>query len=273
MHLVARCNAAVFHQIAVGFEIVHHLGGQAADVDGVGGGQMGPAQIPAGAGGKHVLHPGLGVVEVAPHGAHLYVIACLGGHLQLLHGADAAVGVEHHDPGAGHVVEALQRRLAGVAAGGGENHHVAVLMLHLLGFRHQMGQHAEGHVLKGAGGAPEQLQHIAIPHRHQGGQLLRLELAGVAAADKPRHVRKVRQHGVEDFGRHGLGVAGDDLPPVHVQMGHVADIEPAVGGDALQHRLGGQGRQIAVACAVIFHGKPPMFFSCIFNMDMIHCPR
>ena len=73
------------------------------------------------AGGEDVLHAGLRVVEVAAHGAYAHVRALLRGHLRLLHGGDAAVRVKDDDARAGHVVEALERGLAGVAGGGGQD--------------------------------------------------------------------------------------------------------------------------------------------------------
>ena len=70
----------------------------------------------------------------------------------------------------------------------------------------EAGQDAEGHILEGGGGAMVQLQHVFIRHGGQGRQVGRGELAGVAVADKPVHVLKVRQQGVEDIRRHGEGV-------------------------------------------------------------------
>ena len=41
-----------------------------------------------------------------------------------------------------------------------------------------MGQHGQGDVLEGGGGAVEQLQHIAVPHRLQGADRLAVK-AGI----------------------------------------------------------------------------------------------
>ena len=65
--------------------------------------------------GENFLHAGLGVVEVALDGADRHVGALLGGHLALLHGADAVFGVEHDHLRARDVLKALERRLAGIA--------------------------------------------------------------------------------------------------------------------------------------------------------------
>ena len=214
-------------------------------------------EIPVLAGGEDVLHAGLGVVKVAPHGADPDVIALLGGHLRLLHRRHAAVGIEYGDAGAGHVVEALHGRLAGVAGGGGEDHHVA---LHALGLgrRHdEPGQHAQRHVLEGAGGAVVQLQYIFIRHRCQGRQVRGGELAGIAVAHQLLHILKVRQQRVEDVRRHGQGVLFQRGAPVEVQRRRITDVQAAVRGDALQYRVGGGRGELFVSCAVIDHKKPP----------------
>ena len=230
------------------------------------------------AGGENRLHAGLGIVEVAADGADADVGALLGGHLGLLNGGDAAVGVEHGDAGAGHVVEALHGRLAGVAGGGRQDDHVA---LHALGLGRrydEAGQDAEGHILEGGGGAMVQLQHVFIRHGGQGRQVGRGELAGVAVADQPVHVLKVRQQGVEDIRRHGEGVLFQGSAPVEAQGRRVADVQAAVRGDALKHRVGGGSGELLVSCAVVDHGKKASektfeIGSCISDMAMIHCPH
>ena len=97
---------------------------------------------------KISLHAGLGIVEVAADGADADVGAHLGGHLGLLDSGDAAVGVEHSDAGAGHIVEALHGRLAGVAGGGRQNDHVALHALSLGRRYDEAGQDAEATSLK-----------------------------------------------------------------------------------------------------------------------------
>ena len=223
-------------------------------------------------GGEHLLDTGLGVVEVAPDGADLYIVAGLGGHLRLLDGGHAAVGVEHDDAGTLHVVEALQRGLAGVAGGGGEDDHVALHAFGLGRCADEAGQHRQGHILKGGGGAVVQLQHILISHRHQRCQVGGGELAVIAAADDILHIGEVRQQRRENFRGHGQRIQPQRALPVEVQLGRIADVQTAVGGDALQHRPGRGGGEAEVACAMVQHRKsPPKNYSCISNDAMIHC--
>ena len=235
-------------------------------------------EVAAFTGGEHLLDTGLGVVEVAPDGADLYIVAGLGGHLRLLDGGHAAVGVEHDDAGTLYIVEALQRGLAGVAGGSGENDHIALHALSLGRRADESGQHRQSHILEGGGGAVVQLQYIFIRHRCQGRQVRGGELAGVAVADQPVHVLKVRQQGVEDIRRHGEGVLFQGSAPVEAQGRRVADVQAAVRGDALEHRVGGGSGELLVSCAVVDHGKKASektfeIGSCISDMAMIHCPH
>ena len=212
-------------------------------------------EVAAFTGGEHLLDTGLGVVEVAPDGADLYIVAGLGGHLRLLDGGHAAVGVEHDDAGTLYIVEALQRGLAGVAGGSGENDHIARHALSLGRRADESGQHRQSHILEGGGGAVVQLQHIFIAHRHQRRQVGGGELAVVAAADDVLHVGEVRQQRRENFCGHGQGIQPQRALPVKVQLGRVADVQAAVGGDALQHRPGRGGGEAEVACAMVQHRK------------------
>ena len=211
-------------------------------------------------GGKHLLHAGLGVVEVAADGADLHIVTCLGGHLGLLDGGDAALGVEHDDAGTLHVVEALQRGLAGVAGGGGEDDHVAGHALGLGGGADEAGQHRQGHILEGGGGTVVQLQHIAAAHGHQRGQVHGGELAGIAPTDNVIHIGEVRQQCGQDLRGHVHGVQLQSALPVKVQLGGITDIQAAVGGDALQHRVGGGSGQVGVTGTMVQHRKSPPKF-------------
>ena len=109
-----------------------------------------------------ICFAGLGVVEVALDGADRHVGALLGGHLALLHGADAVPGVKHQDAGARHVLKALQGRLARIPRSGGEDDGLLPAAGFSQGRGEEVGQNLQGHVLKGAGGAVPQLQHIHI---------------------------------------------------------------------------------------------------------------
>ena len=252
MHLIAHLNAPAAHQVGIGLEVVHDLGRQPADVDGVGGGQAHAGQILFRAGGEDLLHSGLGIVKIAADGADFHIAALLRDHLGLLHGGHAAVGIKDNNSGAGYIVKALQSRLAGVSGGGSEDEHFVRNALHAPGLADEQGQQAQGHVFKCAGGTTEQLQHIAIPHLDQRGQFLRFKLARIATADKGIHIRIVRQQGREDPGGHGESIFLYKRLPIHRWNG-LRHIQTAIRGDTPQHR-GGRGRcEGTVTSALIFH--------------------
>ena len=93
----------------------------------------------------------------------------LGEHLELLDIGYAVLGVKHHDLCAGHVFEALQGGLSGVAGGG----HQDADRLFLTVFRHgccqQVGQHLQRHILESTGGAVPELKDVGfaveLPYR------------------------------------------------------------------------------------------------------------
>ena len=124
---------------------------------------------------EHVLRAGLAVVEVAAHAPHLHVLAALGGHLLELDVAHAAVGVHDADGHALGVAEALERRLAGVARRGHEDHEVVVelaLLAQLRGARREeLRQALQRHVLERARGAVPQLQHVGVAVSEVMGQM------------------------------------------------------------------------------------------------------
>ena len=237
VHHVAQPDAAGLHQIAVGAEVIDHLGGQTADIDGVGRGEHGAVEVLVLAGGEDLLHAGLGVVEVAADGADADVGTLLGGHLGLLNGGDAAVGVEHGDAGAGHVVEALHGRLAGVAGGGGEDQDILFHPLDGFGGGEQLGQHGKRHVLKGGRRPPEQLQHGVAAYGNGGGQVFRFKFPLIGAANQRIHIGNIRQQGGKNFRGHFRRAALQAGQPVKRGnlLGH---IQTAVGGKTLQHGFG-----------------------------------
>ena len=175
-------------------------------------------------------------------------------------------------------MEALHGRLAGVAGGGRQDDHVA---LHALGLGRrydEAGQDAEGHILEGGGGAVVQLQHVFIRHGGQGRQVGGGELVVIAGPHQRGHIVKIRQQGVEDIRRHGEGVLFQGGAPVEAQGRRVADVQAAVRGDALKHRVGGGCGELLISCAVVDHGKKASektfeIGSCISDMAMIHCPH
>ena len=283
-------DAARAAQLGIGAEVVHHLGGQAADVDGVGGGQahaLARQQMLLFHSGKNVLHAGLGVVKIAPDGTDADVAALLGLHLPLLHGADAAVGVEYDDLRARHVLKARHGGLSRVAAGGGQDQDLVLYAALFAGGGHQPGQHAECRILEGAGGAAEQLQHRVVAQGDGGGQVGRLKFIGIGRPDKAVHLLfgKGRQQRRQDLPRHGQGVQRQKRLPVQLDLrqgGH--GIQSAVRGEALQDRLGRRGVQVGVSGTLVFHhGVDLRLFSlkkflkkakispCNFMMVMIYC--
>ena len=162
------------------------------------------------------------------------------------------MGVEDDDLGAGHIPKALQRRLAGVTGGGGENEHLVLNTLHVPGLTNQLGQQAQGYVLKGTGRAPEQLQHIAVAHGYQGSQVLCLKLSGVAPAHQGGHILVIRQQGRKDPGGHGEGVLFHKRLPIQNgdSFGH---IESPIRRNAPKYGGRRRGREGVVAGALIFH--------------------
>ena len=188
--------------------------------------------------GEDALDSSLGLVEVARDGAHAQVLPRHGGHLGPLNGADALVGVEHHNRNAGHVRKAGERRGAGVAAGGGEDQDAVAAALLLHGAAHQLRQHRQRHVLERRRGAVEQLQHVLVPHLLQRGDLLYVKLVRIgalhAAVDLLLGVaRQIRpQHAPGNL------LEGRARQLLRRNLGKLLQcIQAAVRRDAAQHRL------------------------------------
>ena len=212
-------------QVAVGGDVVDHLRQHPAPVDGVGGGQeVAPLGqlLPQLLVGEKLLHPRLGVVEVAVHRADPHVVSLLGDHLELLDGGDPVLGVEHQNFGVVHVPEALQGPLARVAGGGHQDAHRLLLLQLPQGGGEQVGQHLQGHVLEGAGGAVPQLQTegVGVQGAHRGHR---------------RGVELLRPVG-------GVGEVGEllDGEPVQEQLHHVH--RPLLIGHVLQLLQGAAGQ-------------------------------
>ena len=109
----------VFHQSRVSPDVIDDLGNEAADVDRIGRTELIALRLEFRAErgvGEHLLHAGLGVVEVAADAEDVGVLAILGDHLALLDLGDAAFGVEHADLRPGNVRESLERGLSRIAA-------------------------------------------------------------------------------------------------------------------------------------------------------------
>ena len=178
----------------------------------------------------------------------------------LLHVADAAVRIEHQDSRAFNIVEALQRGLAGVAAGSGEDDDLLIHAQLLLRGGDQPGQHGERHILEGGGGAAVQLQHEIGAHLLHRGQIPGFELVGISGFDQRAHfvACKVVQQPADDLGGYLCGAHVQQAAHVYLQLGKAdGRVQAAVGGDALQYGLGGGGGMPVGARAVQNHGGLP----------------
>ena len=236
VELLSGADFAEAHRVDVGGEVIDHLRDKPTDVDGVCRGK------PLRHGGENGLHAGLGVVEVALDRADLDVLARLGDHLGLLHGADPVVGIKDQDADAVNIAEALERRLAGVAAGGGEDEDIVPVAELFRRALHQVGKQAQRHVLEGRRGAVEELKKQIVPGSSQRGDALIGEFARVGRG----HQRlclclvKVGQEGGEDLRGQRRIIQRQEAAPVKLgdfPGGH--DIEPAVGGKTVHNRAGG----------------------------------
>ena len=197
VHPLADGDRAAADKVCVSAEVIDDLRGKAADVDGVRARQahtLAREQVLAADLGKDLLDGSLRVVEVAAHRGDTGIVAALRDHLRLLHSGHTAVWVKDDDLRARDVAETLHRGLAGVAGGRGEDQNFIVHAALLLCRRHQVRQHRERHILEGARGAAEQLEHRVLTDRNGGGQVLGLEFAGVGGMDKLLHLR-VREVG------------------------------------------------------------------------------
>ena len=262
IHLGAEIDALQLDHLAISGEIIDHLRCQPADVDGVCRGQPDTAAR-FNALGEDLLDPGLGVVEIALHGADADIAALLRDHLLALNGRHAAIGVEHNDLRAGNVPEALQRSLARVAGGSGEDQNFIRHTLLLPGGGDQLGQHGQRHVLKGRGGAPEQLQHKIMARHTNGSQILRLKFVGIGPVHQLLHIPEIRQQELQHPGCHlQRGQEEDILPGETLQR--PGDVKAAIRRQALQNRLGGAGLDFPVSRALIIHKKSPVFFLAFF---------
>ena len=140
--------------------------------------------------------------KVAPDGRDRHVAALLRHHLGTLHLRDAAVGIKYADAYPGHVPEALQSGLAGVAGGGGEDQDILFQPLDGLRGGEQLGQHGKRHVLKSGCRPPEQLQHGVTAYGNGGGQIFRFKFSLIGAANQRIHIGNIRQQGGKNFRGH-----------------------------------------------------------------------
>ena len=255
-------HLALPQQIAVGRDVIHHLGKDTAPVDGVGRGEEIAAlgqRFPQALVGEQPFHAGLGIVEVAHHGADPNVAALLGAHLELLDVGDAVLRIEHQDAGLVHIPEALQGGLSGIAGGSHQDaDRLFFLVLYQRGGQ-EVGQHLQGHILKGAGRTVPQLQAVgAVVHCTDGGNFLCVELVrpiGVVGVAGQLGGGEVLQERVHDEDRPLLiGHVGHGSQAVWGQLGqHLRRQKAAVGGQALGDGLGGRAAPPLVSRTYVLH--------------------
>ena len=151
MRGAARLHVARLQQVGIGGEIIDDLRHETAEVDGIGRGQHAALTVhfrrKRGI-GENSLDAGLRVVKIAVHSDYMRVAAAGSHHLQTLRLRNAAVGIEHAAARARHIEEALQRRLAGVAAGRHEDEHLAFFAVLFAAHGQQIRQKLKRHVLK-----------------------------------------------------------------------------------------------------------------------------
>ena len=103
-------------------------------------------------------------------------------HLVLLHGADAVHGIENDDPCVVNVLEAFERRLAGIAGGGYQNDRFFAVVCLFEGFCQKVRKDLQSHILEGAGGTVPQLEDIQLGFAEfgisHGRRVLAAELCG-----------------------------------------------------------------------------------------------
>ena len=260
--LLALLNGALPAQIAVGGDVIDDLRQHTAPVDGVGRGQeiapfrqlLGQLLV-----GKQLLDPGLGVVEVAHHGTHTHVAALLGDHLQLLNVRHAVLGIEHQDLSLAHILEALQGSLSGVARGGHQNAHRLLLIVLPQRGGEEMGQHLQGHILEGAGGAVPQLQAVGVvvqtAHRSHLGVRELSTAVGRPGISRQLRAGEALQKPVQHIHRPLLvGHILQGLQGISRQAGqHLGSHQTSVRRQSLGNGLSRSHTQIVVSRAQIIH--------------------
>ena len=251
IHLVTHGNGLSVQKIPVGLEIIHDLRRQTADIDGVGAGKL-KRQLLVPAGGEHILYPGLCIIKVTPDSTDGDIFALLAHHLPTLNLRNATIRIEHTNADTGHILEALQSGLAGIAGGGGEDQNILLHTLGRLGSGHQLRQHRKSHILKGRGGTPEQLQHRKITHGNSGGQLLGLKLAGVGSFHQFAHVGNIRQECRKNLMGHFCGSGCHTFLPIK-SWDLLRQIQSAVRCKACQNSLSAVNNGRCASGRMILH--------------------
>lgn len=243
-------------ELARGVKVVGDLREEAADVDGVGRGEASAGGLGGGVEGgvgEGGLDRRLRIVEVTADGAGGDVAAGAADHLAALDLGDAGGGIEGNERCTGNARETVHSRAAGVAAGGGEDAD-ALQAFGARGGGQQVRQQGEGDILKGQGGAVEELQEgdvTAVAQGHGVGGVVKAgEGVGNGAGaglfgEFGEEASEKSLHGV------GEGVGGRERG-----KGLGGDVEAAIGGEAGQEGVGGINGGRAATGGDVVHGVP-----------------
>ena len=148
---------------------------------------------------EDVLHPCLGIVEVAFYCANGNVAAFLGNHLLALYGRYASIGVEYADTDAGDIFKAFQCGFACVAGGSGQNQNIFFHTAFCLGCGKQTGQHAQRYILERSGRAAEQFQNTEISNGDGGSQIFGFKLICISCVYQLLHIGNLGQQRAENI--------------------------------------------------------------------------
>ena len=241
VHLVTKAHLPHLEQLGVGGKVVNDLRHQTAPVDGVCTGQADVPLCQLGSNGrvaKDLLHAGLGIIEVAAHSVDRHIFAFLGHHLQALDLTGAARGEEHCDLHTRDIVVAIQRGLAGIAAGRHQDQCFLGAVKIFLCLYQQLRHQLQGVILEGAGGAMPQFQGVGVPfHR---GKIARLAAKSLTVGGAGGLGQKFRRIIRQIFPDHSCGqcriiqlTQGSD---VHLRKA-LGNKQAALIGQALGDRL------------------------------------
>ena len=291
----ALLQCAVFQQVAVRGNVIHHLRHETPEVDGVGGGEF---HICAGEKflhafiGKDIFYAGLGIVKVAVDGADCHIVSGLGGHLQFLHRADSFLGEEDNDLGLFHVCEAVEGGFSGIAGGRHKDDHGLFRGGLAGGSGQQIGQQLESHIFERAGGTVPQFQQVH-PRLdfHQRSGIFILKSAGIGTVDAVEDLgfREVGQIQGKDCGgaflighsdqflKHFIGDRGEGFR--HEKAAFFGDALCNDSGGIESHGASGTGKfhglKIFLLSAVqVFNPaynlhRGTAFFKCLFRFQLL----
>ena len=273
-----RCrNAAVYRNVLllilcgteksrVSPDVVSNLRNEAADVDGVCGGELvaccGKLLLLCGI-RENLLDAALGIVEVAADSDNAGIFPLLRYHLALLNRRDTVLRIENNDLRARNIRKACQRSLSGVARGGRQNDDLLVLMVLLRRRDHQVRQNRERHVLKGNGGAMEKLHvfHAVYVSERSDGRRIKLAVIRCGDAALQLFFRIIGKKQLHDFiGNLTVGHSGELLQR-DIQLRKLCGNEQsAVIREALQNCLRCRNRCALTSGAAVHdaHNLPPL---------------